>query len=111
MSSLLSNIRNNIHKPFKNKNQRVRCISIQDIRDTDEIELEMLNQNMVVLFFREFRIKKSLEAKRFLQCLNALIRQHKFEILNLGNLDYLLLIPSSFKITANSLISNKSTII
>ena len=108
MSSLLSNIRNNFQKQLKNKYQRVRCISIQDIRDTDEIEMEMLNQNITIVFFREFRIKKSLEAKRFLQCLNALIRQHDYEILNLGNLDYLLLMPSSFEITTNSLFTSKS---
>jgi SepF-like predicted cell division protein (DUF552 family) len=103
MSSIISNLRNNIHRQFKSRTQRVRCVSIQDIRDTDEIELEMINQNIIVLFFKEFRIHKSLEAKRFLQCLNALIRQYNFEILNLGNLDYLLLLPADFEISADSL--------
>ncbi len=104
MSTFISNIRNNLHRQFKGKYQRVRCISIQDIRDSDEIELEMMKQNVTVLFFREFRITKSLEAKRFLQSLNALIRQYNYEILNLGNLDYLLLLPESFEISAESLI-------
>ena len=99
MSSFIANIRNNIHRQAKGKTQRVRCISVQDIRVSDEIELEMLNRNVIVLFFKEFRITKSLEAKRFLQCLNALIRQHEYEILNLGNLDYLLLLPGSFQIS------------
>ena len=99
MSSFIANIRNNIQRQSKGKKQRVRCISVQDIRDTDEIELEMMNNNVIVLFFKEFRITKSLEAKRFLQCLNALIRKYEFEILNLGNLDYLLLMPESFRIS------------
>ena len=99
MSSFIANIRNNLHRQAKGRNQRVRCISIQDIRDTDEIELEMIRHNVIVLFFKEFRITKSLEAKRFLQSLNALIRQYEFEILNLGNLDYLLLLPVSYRIT------------
>ncbi len=99
MSSFIANIRNNLHRQTKGRKQRVRCISVQDIRDTDEIELEMMNHNVIVLFFKEFRITKSLEAKRFLQCLNALIRQYEFEILNLGNLDYLLLLPESYRIS------------
>lgn len=103
MSSIITNLRNNIHRQIKSRSQRVRCVSVQDIRDTDEIEIEMINQNVIVLFFKEFRIQKSLEAKRFLQCLNALIRQYNFEILNLGNLDYLLLLPSSFEISVDSL--------
>jgi hypothetical protein len=103
MSSLLSTIRSNLHRQLKIKQHRVRCISIQDIRDSDEIELEMINQNLIVIFFREFRITRSLEAKRFLQSLNALIRQYDFEILNLGNLDYLLLLPNTFEISVESL--------
>ncbi len=103
MSSFIANIRNNLHRQTKGRKQRVRCISVQDIRDTDEIELEMIKHNVIVLFFKEFRITKSLEAKRFLQCLNALIRQYEFEILNLGNLDYLLLLPKSYRISTEPL--------
>ena len=99
MSSFIANIRNNVYRKSKGRKQRVRCISVQDIRDSDEIELEMMSNNVIVLFFKEFRITKSLEAKRFLQCLNALIRQYEFEILNLGNLDYLLLMPESYSIS------------
>ena len=102
MSSFISNFRNNLHRQTKGRKYRVRCISVQDIRDTDEIELEMMNNNVIVLFFKEFRITRSLEAKRFLQCINALIRQYEFEILNLGNLDYLLLLPDSYQISTES---------
>ena len=103
MASIITHLRNNIHRQIKSRSQRVRCISVRDIRDTDEIEIEMINQNVIIIFFKEFRIQKSLDAKRFLQCLNALIRKYNFEILNMGNLDYLLLLPSSFEISTDSL--------
>lgn len=92
-----------LNRSLKSKNHRIRCISIQDFRDTDDIEHEMKDHNMIVVFFKEFRIKKPMDAKRFLQCLNAFIRQHKYEILNLGKLDYLLLLPSKYKLATEAL--------
>lgn len=91
-----------LNRSFKSKNHRIRCISIQDFRDTDEIEREMEDHSMIVVFFKEFRIKRPMDAKRFLQCLNAFIRQYKYEILNLGKLDYLLLLPSKYELTTET---------
>jgi SepF-like predicted cell division protein (DUF552 family) len=92
MHSLIASI----NRPFKVKKHRVRCIAIQNYRDTDDIEFEMKDHNLIVVFFKEFKIKKPMDAKRFLQCLNAFIRQYEYNILNLGKLDYFLLLPKDY---------------
>ncbi|MFW9855873.1 MAG: hypothetical protein ACFFFG_12490 [Candidatus Thorarchaeota archaeon] len=87
----------------RKRNRRFRCISVQDIRDTDDIQLEMMHHSIVVCFFKEFRITRPMDAKRFLQCLNALTRQYEYEMLNLGRLDYFLLVPEGIELTTNSI--------
>ncbi|MFX0013601.1 MAG: hypothetical protein ACFFB2_10655 [Promethearchaeota archaeon] len=44
-----------------------------------------------------------MDAKRFLQRLNAFIRQYEYDMLNLGKLDYLLLLPKDYKLTTEAL--------
>jgi len=108
MRPSITNIYGNINRSFKTKSRKIHCISIQEFRDIDEIEIEMENQNMVVIFFKEFRIKKSIEAKRVLQYLNAFIRKYEFTILNLGKLDYLLLIPKEYDLSTKTNFTLKS---
>ena len=102
MCPSISGIYESLNRSFKTKNHKVRCISVQDFRDIDKIEIAMLNQNLIVIFFKEFRIKKSIEAKRVLQYLNAFIRQYEFTLLNLGKLDYLLLLPKQYELSTES---------
>ncbi len=102
MTSFISGLYKGINRTIR-KQQRVRCISIEDFRDMDEIELEMEFNNIIVIFFKEFRIKKPMDGKRALQRLNSLIRQYDYEILNMGKLDYFLLLPHDFEITTETL--------
>ncbi|NHJ02212.1 MAG: hypothetical protein EAX86_08740 [Candidatus Heimdallarchaeota archaeon] len=102
MTPLISGLYRGINRTIR-KHQRVRCISIEDFHDMDEIEVEMEFNSIVIIFFKEFRIKKPMDGKRALQRLNALIRQYNYEILNLGKLDYFLLLPQDFEITTESL--------
>jgi SepF-like predicted cell division protein (DUF552 family) len=102
MCPSITGIYGSFYRSFKTKNYKVRCISVQNFRDIDEIELEMQNQNIIVIFFKEFRIKKSIEAKRVLQYLNAFIRQYEFTLLNLGKLDYLLLLPKEYELSTET---------
>ena len=107
MCPFITSLYESLPRPFRPKNShRIRCISVQDFRDGDDIELEMENGSMILIFFREFRIKRSLDAKRFLQRLNAFTRQYEYEILNLGKLDYFLLIPNDFELTTDALQSS-----
>jgi hypothetical protein len=89
-------------RSFRKQNNKIHCISIQDYRDTDNIEHEMENNTLIVIFFKEFRIKRPMDAKRFLQCLNAFIRQYKYEMLNLGKLDYFLLYPNKYTLATRT---------
>ncbi len=102
MRPSITGICESLNRSFKAKNHIVRCISVQDFRDIDEIEMEMQNQKMLIIFFKEFRIKKSIEAKRVLQYLNAFIRQYEFTLLNLGKLDYLLLLPKEYELSTET---------
>jgi len=106
MTSIISDFYGSLNKSFRSKNQRVRCISITILQDADDIELEMENHGLIVIFFREFRIKHPMEAKRFLQYLNAYIRKYHYSILNLGKFDYFLLLPKEFELTKESLLSH-----
>ena len=103
MCPLLSNLYGSLNRSFKMKKNRVRCISIKEFLDSDEIELEMEYNSLIMIFFREFRMKKPVDAKRFLQRLNVFIRQYEYEILNLGKLDYFFLLPKNFEISTNNL--------
>ncbi|UCG90569.1 MAG: hypothetical protein JSU57_02240, partial [Candidatus Heimdallarchaeota archaeon] len=76
-----------------------------DFTDTDDIELEMEHHSLIIVFFKEFRIKKPMRAKRFLQRLNAFIRQYEYDMLNLGKLDYLFLLPKDYELTTEALSS------
>lgn len=105
MCPIIANIYGTFNRSFRIKKNRVRCISIQDFRDTDDIELEMEHQCLIIVFFKEFRIKRPMEAKRFLQRLNAFIRQYEYDMLNLGKLDYFLLLPKDYKLTTEALTS------
>ncbi|UCG00542.1 MAG: hypothetical protein JSW11_13030 [Candidatus Heimdallarchaeota archaeon] len=88
---------------FKTQKNRIRCISIGEFRDTDDIELEMENGSLIIIFYKEFRIKKPMDAKRVLQRLNAFIRQYEYDMLNLGKLDYIFLLPKDYKLTTETL--------
>ncbi|MHA1973397.1 MAG: hypothetical protein ACTSW1_10405 [Candidatus Hodarchaeales archaeon] len=103
MNPSISDFYGTIHRSLHSNNYRVRCLSISELRDTDEIEREMIKNSLIVLFFRGFRIKNPIDAKRFLQYLNAFIRKYEYSILNLGKFDYFLLLPKEFEITDNSL--------
>jgi hypothetical protein len=63
----------------------------------------MEHGSLIIVFFKEFRIKKPMAAKRFLQRLNAFIRQYEYDMLNLGKLDYFFLISKNFKISTDAL--------
>ncbi len=103
MRPIIANIYGTLSRSFKIKKNRIRCISVQDFRDTDDIELEMEYRSLIIIFFKEFRIKKPMGAKRFLQRLNAFIRQYEYDMLNLGKLDYLFLLPKDYKLTTDAL--------
>lgn len=103
MCPLIANLYETLNRSFRAKNDRIRCISVQDFRDTDDIELEMENGSLIIVFFKEFRIKKPMVAKRFLQRLNAFIRQYEYDMLNLGKLDYFFLISKDYKLTTDAL--------
>ncbi|MFX1246166.1 MAG: hypothetical protein ACFFBQ_02125 [Promethearchaeota archaeon] len=103
MCPIISNIYETFNRSFRTKKNRVRCISVQDFRDTDNIELEMEYGSLIIIFFKVFRIKRPMDAKRFLQRLNAFIRQYEYDMLNLGKLDYLLLLPKDYKLTTEAL--------
>lgn len=99
MNPIISGLYESFNRSLRTKTNRIRCISVQGFDDIDDIELEMQNKNMIVIFFKEIRIKKSIEAKRILQYLNAFIRQYEYSILNLGKLDYLLLLPNQYELS------------
>lgn len=103
MRPIIANIYGTLSRSFKIEKNRIRCISVQDFRDTDDIELEMEYRSLIIIFFKEFRIKKPMGAKRFLQRLNAFIRQYEYDMLNLGKLDYLFLLPKDYKLTTDAL--------
>jgi SepF-like predicted cell division protein (DUF552 family) len=103
MCSFISNVLGTLYHPFRPKINRIRCISIKEFRDTDDIELEMEQGSLVIIFYKEFRIKKPMEAKRVLQRLNAFIRQFEYDMLNLGKLDYIFLLPKDYKLTTDAL--------
>ncbi|MFX1505458.1 MAG: hypothetical protein ACFFDC_05015 [Promethearchaeota archaeon] len=103
MSPFISNVLGTLYHPFKTKKNRIRCISIQEFRDTDDIELEMEHGSLVIIFYKEFRIKKPMDAKRVLQRLNAFIRQYEYDMLNLGKLDYIFLLPKDYTLTTEAL--------
>jgi hypothetical protein len=63
----------------------------------------MEHGSLVIIFYKEFRIKKPMDAKRVLQRLNAFIRQYEYDMLNLGKLDYILLLPKDYKLTTEAL--------
>ncbi|MHA2074585.1 MAG: hypothetical protein ACW97X_08190 [Candidatus Hodarchaeales archaeon] len=107
MSPSIIGLYESFNRSLRTKTNRVRCISVQDFDDIDEIELEMQNQNMIVIFFKEIRIKKSIEAKRILQYLNAFIRQYEYTILNLGKLDYLILLPNQYELSTNQIYNSE----
>ncbi len=106
MCPIISNIYEGFNRSFRVKKSRVRCISIQDFQDIDEIELEMEYNSLVIVFFKEFRIKRPMDAKRLLQRLNAFIRQYNYDILNLGKLDYFFLLPKKYELTTETLSSS-----
>ena len=99
MTSIITNLYGSINRPFKSKKRRVRCLSIYDFNDCDEIELEMENNSLILIFFREFRIKRPIDAKRIIQRLNALTRQFDYKLLNLNKLDYFILFPKGYELT------------
>jgi len=101
----IANIFGTFNRSFRIKKNRIRCISIQDFTDTDDIELEMEHHSLIIVFFKEFRIKQPMRAKRFLQRLNAFIRQYEYDMLNLGKLDYLFLLPKDCELTTKALSS------
>lgn len=103
MTPFISNVLGTFYHPFRPKKNRIRCISIQEFRDTDDIELEIENGSLVIIFYKEFRIKKPMDAKRVLQRLNAFIRQYEYDMLNLGKLDYIFLLPKDYKLTTEAL--------
>ncbi|MFX1285404.1 MAG: hypothetical protein ACFFB5_17285 [Promethearchaeota archaeon] len=103
MRLFITNIFGTFNRSFRINKNRIRCISIKDFTDTDDIELEMEHHSLIIIFFKEFRIKKPIRAKRFLQRLNAFIRQYEYDMLNLGKLDYLLLLPKDYEITTEAL--------
>lgn len=107
MCALITSIRKTVNRSLKIPKNRVRCLSVQNFRDSDEIELEMEHHSLIIIFFKEFRIKRPMDGKRFLQRINALIRQYDYEILNLGKLDYFLLLPEEYRITTEALILAK----
>ena len=107
MSPSISGLYESFNRSLKTKIHHVYCISIQEFEDIDDIELEMQNQNMIVIFFKEIRIKKSIEAKRILQYLNAFIRQYEYTILNLGKLDYLLLVPNQYELSTKTIYNSE----
>lgn len=103
MCPFISNVLGAFNHSFRIKKNRIRCISIQDFRDTDDIELEMEYKSLIIIFYKEFRIKKPMDAKRVLQRLNAFIRQYEYDMLNLGKLDYIFLLPKDYKLTTEAL--------
>ena len=105
MCPFISNVLGTISHPFRTKKNRIRCISIQEFRETDDIELEMEHESLIIIFYKEFRIKKPMDAKRVLQRLNAFIRQYEYDMLNLGKLDYLFLLPINHGILGEYLCS------
>ena len=105
MSPFISNVLGTLNHPFRTKKNRIRCISIQEFRETDDIELEMEHGSLVIIFYKEFRIKKPMDAKRVLQRLNAFIRQYEYDMLNLGKLDYIFLLPKDYNLTTEALTS------
>ncbi len=103
MCPFISNVLEAFNHSFRTKKDRIRCISIREFRDTDDIELEMEYGSLIIIFYKEFRIKKPMDAKRVLQRLNAFIRQYEYDILNLGKLDYIFLLPRDYKLTTEAL--------
>ena len=103
MCPLISNVLGTLTHSFRTKKNRIRCISIGEFRDTDDIELEMENRSLVIIFYKEFRMKKPMDAKRVLQRLNAFIRQYEYDMLNLGKLDYIFLLPKDYQLTTEAL--------
>jgi SepF-like predicted cell division protein (DUF552 family) len=103
MCPFILNVLETFNHSFKTRKNRIRCISIQEFRDTDDIELEMEYGSLIIIFYKEFRIKKPMDAKRVLQRLNAFIRQYEYDMLNLGKLDYIFLLPKKYKLTTDAL--------
>ncbi len=104
MCPFISSLYGSLNRSFKHRNvHRIRCISVHDFQDIDDVEIEMQNNSLIVIFFKEFRIKKPMDAKRLLQRFNAFTRQYEYEILNLGKLDYFLLVPNEFELTNEAL--------
>ncbi|MFX1514996.1 MAG: hypothetical protein ACFFC6_01715 [Promethearchaeota archaeon] len=63
----------------------------------------MEHGSLIIIFYKEFRIKKPMDAKRVLQRLNAFIRQYEYDMLNLGKLDYIFLLPKDYNLTTEAL--------
>lgn len=85
-----------IHNRKRTVSSQVACITASDLLDIGLIEEYMESLSILVVFVREIRSKRPMEAKRFLQRIKSLVRKFDYSILTLGKIDYILMVPSEY---------------